>query len=328
MEDNFDFDFGEESLEQLIDEGASTPAEFDDSDVTYTETDYNEDYTEDSKDYISRLLESRGIDRNRIQILDEEGNPSEVSFDSLSEQDKFDILNYQEDPVLPEDHEIQMINFLRQNNMTLQDFAEWQRQEAIKEYLAGQSTVSETDSYSDEEIVAYDYIKRFGESMSDEEIDAEIERLKADPEAFEKRVSLLRNAFKAEEEAQARLYQDQEDAKNAENEKMFIQTYHQALAGIDNIQNVELDDNDRDELLRFVLDKDQANRTGLSKAMDNPENVLKMAWYLLHGEECNNAMIDYFQKEISKRSKPAPRVVTKAGGGNKRTASREDEFVF
>ena len=328
MEDNFDFDFGEESLEQLIDEGASIPAEFDDPDVTYTETDYNEGHNEDSKDYISRLLESRGIDRNRIQILDEEGNPSEVSFDSLSEQDKFDILNYQEDPVLPEDHEIQAINFLRQNNMTLQDFAEWQRQEAIKEYLAGQSTVSETDSYSDEEIVAYDYIKRFGESMSDEEIDAEIERLKADPEAFVKRVTLLRNAFKAEEEAQAKLYQDQEAAKNAENEAMFVQTYQRAVADIDNIQNTELDDNDRDELLRFVLEKDQANRTGLSKAMDNPENVLKMAWYLLHGEERVDAMIDYFQKEISKRSKPAPRVVTKAGGNSKRTASREDDFVF
>ena len=211
--------------------------------------------------------------------------------------------------------------------MTLQDFAEWQRQEAIKEYLAGQMPVSETDSYSDEEIVAYDYIKRFGESMSDEEIDAEIERLKADPEAFEKRVSLLRNAFKTEEEAQAKLYQDQEAAMRQENESMFINTYHQALAQIDNIQNVELDDNDRDELLRFVLEKDQANRTGLSKAMDNPENVLKMAWYLLHGEECNNAMIDYFQKEISKRSKPVPRVVTKQGGGRK-SAPREDEFIF
>ena len=328
MEDNFDFDFGEETLDQVIDEGVSTPAEFDDSDVNYTETDYNEDSNEDSKDYISRLLESRGIDRNRIQILDEEGNASEVNFDSLSDQDKFDILNYQEDPVLPEDHEIQTINFLRQNNMTLQDFAEWQRQEAIKEYLAEQSSVSETDSYSDEEIVAYDYIKRFGESMSDEEIDAEIERLKADPEAFAKRVTLLRNVFKAEEEAQAKLYQDQEDAKNAENETIFIQTYQQALAGIDNIQNIELDTNDREELLRFVLEKDQANRTGLSKAMDDPANVLKMAWYLLHGEECTNAMIDYFQKEISKRSKPAPRVVTKAGGGSKRTASREDEFVF
>jgi hypothetical protein len=327
MEDNFDFDFGEETLDQIIDEGISTPAEFDDPDVEYTNSDYNEDHEEDSKDYISRLLESRGIDRNRIQILDEEGNPSEVSFDSLSEQDKFDILNYQEDPVLPEDHEIQMINFLRQNNMTLQDFAEWQRQEAIKEYLSGQMPVSETDSYSDEEIVAYDYIKRFGESMSDEEIDAEINRLKADPEAFEKRVSLLRNAFKAEEEAQAKLYQDQEAAIRQENEGMFINTYYQALAQIDNIQNIELDDNDRDELLRFVLEKDQANRTGLSKAMDNPENVLKMAWYLLHGEECNNAMIDYFQKEISKRSKPSPRIVTKQTGGKKSTP-REDEFIF
>jgi hypothetical protein len=327
MEDNFDFDFGEETLDQIIDEGISTPAEFDDPDVEYTNSDYNEDHEEDSKDYISRLLESRGIDRNRIQILDEEGNPSEVSFDSLSEQDKFDILNYQEDPVLPEDHEIQMINFLRQNNMTLQDFAEWQRQEAIKEYLSGQMPVSETDSYSDEEIVAYDYIKRFGESMSDEEIDDEINRLKADPEAFEKRVSLLRNAFKAEEEAQAKLYQDQEAAIRQENEGMFINTYYQALAQIDNIQNIELDDNDRDELLRFVLEKDQANRTGLSKAMDNPENVLKMAWYLLHGEECNNAMIDYFQKEISKRSKPSPRIVTKQPGGKKSTP-REDEFIF
>jgi hypothetical protein len=245
----------------------------------------------------------------------------------LSNQDKFDILNYQDDPVLPADHEIQTLNFLRQNNMTLQDFAEWQRQEAIQEYLAQQAQTSDIDSYSDEEIVAYDYIKRFGESMSDEEIDAEIERLKADPEAFAKRVSLLRNAFKAEEEAQAKLYQDEEAAKHAENEKMFVDTYQQAMAGIESIQNTELDDNDRDELLRFVLEKDQANRTGLSKAMDNPENVLKMAWYLLHGEERVDAMIDYFQKEISKRSKPGPRVVTKPNAGRK-PAPREDEFIF
>ena len=326
MEDNFEFDFGDDTLEQVVDEGQTSQVEFDDTDVDYTDSDYNDDDIESSKDYISMLLESKGIDRNKIQILDDEGNPTEVSFDSLSDQDKFDILNYQEDSVLPEDHEIQMINFLRQNNMTLQDFAEWQRQEAIQEYLSQQQTVSDTDSYSDEEIVAYDYINRFGDDMSDEEIDAEIERLKADPEAFAKRVSLLRNAFKAEEEAQAKLYQDEEAAKQAENEKMFVDTYYQAMSGIDSIQNTELDDNDRDELLRFVLEKDQANRTGLSKAMDNPENVLKMAWYLLHGEERVDAMIDYFQKEISKRSKPGPRVVTKQA--NRKPSVREDEFIF
>ena len=128
MEDNFEFDFGDEALDQVIDEGITSQVEFDDSDVEYSDSDYNEDDVKTSKDFISMLLESKGIDRSKIQIVDEEGNPTEVSFDSLSNQDKFDILNYQDDPVLPADHEIQTLNFLRQNNMTLQDFAEWQRQ--------------------------------------------------------------------------------------------------------------------------------------------------------------------------------------------------------
>ena len=317
--DEFDFDFEDEVIEtkdQSVDS-------VDDDDVSYTDDDFNND-SEESSDYITRLLQSKGIDRSKIQILDEEGNPSEIDFDSLSDDEKFDILSYQEEQALPSDEEIQTINFLRQNNMSLQDFAEWQRQEAIQEYLSQQQTQSDIDAYSDEEVVAYDYIKRFGESMSDEEIDAEIERLKADPDAFAKRVSLLRNAFKAEEEAQAKLYQDEAAAKQAENEQMFINTYHQAAGNIDSIQNTELDDNDRDELLRFVLEKDQANRTGLSKAMDNPENVLKMAWYLLHGEERVDAMIDYFQKEISKRTKQGnPRVVKTT-----RKTVPQDDFVF
>jgi hypothetical protein len=256
-------------------------------------------------------------------MVDDDGNVNEVNFDELSDQDKFDILNYQDAPVMPEDHEIDMINYLRQNNMSLQDFAEWQRQEAIAEYLANQRQTSEIDGYTDEEIIAYDFIRRFGEDMSDEEIDTEIERLKSDPEAYAKRVALLRNSFRSEEEAQLRLYQDQEAYQARENEAMFVNTYYNALSNIDSIQNIELDVNDREELLHFVLDKDQANRTGLSKAMDNPENVLKMAWYLLHGEECNNAMIDYFQKEITKRSKSGPRAVSKS-----RQTIPTDDFKF
>lgn len=317
--DEFDFDFGEETLDP---QDPMTPVDNDD-DVSYTDEEFNND-SHESGDYLTRILASRGIDRSKVQILDEEGNPSEVNFDELSDDDKFAILNYQEDPVLPSDDEIQMLNFLRSNNMSLQDFAEWQRQEAITEYLSGQRPASEIDSYSDEEIVAYDFIQRFGEEMSDEEIDEEINRLKANPEAFEKRVALLRNAFKSEEEAQAKLYQDQEAARNAENEQMFINTYAQALSNIDSIQNIELDSKDRDELLRFVLEKDQANRTGLSKAMDDPEKVLRMAWYLLHGEETVDAMIDYFQKEISKRTKQGnPRVVKTT-----RKTVPQDDFVF
>lgn len=322
--DDFNFDFEDEVIDLQDDETFSdTQDNIDDSsagsDTLSVEI--------EEEDYITRILASKGIDRSKIQILDEDGNPTEVSFDELSDEDKYSVLNYQEEPVLPSDDEIQTLNFLRQNNMTLEDFAAWQRQQAIDEYLAGQKPTTEIDSYSDEEIIAYDFIQRFGEDMTDEEIDEEINRLKANPEAFEKRVALLRNAFKSEEEAQAKLYQDQEAAKQAENESMFINTYTQAASGINSIQNIELDDSDRDELLRFVLEKDKANRTGLAKAMDNPENVLKMAWYLLHGEETVDAMIDYFKKEIDKRSKTNPRVVTKPHT-RKQIPSTQDSFVF
>lgn len=319
MEEQMDFYFEDEN--ELDTSIVDTSLE-DESNVEYDDSEYTPEVEE--KDYVSRLLESRGIDRKRVQVVGEDGNVSEVNFDDLSDQDKFDILSYQDEPVLPEDHEIEMINYLRQNNMSLQDFAEWQRQEAIQEYLSSQQPASEIDNYTDEEVIAYDFIRRFGEDMTDEEIDTEIERLKGDPDAYAKRVALLRGSFKAEEEAQMKLYQDQENSRALENEQMFVNTYYAAASNIDSIQNIELDNNDRDELLRFVLEKDQANRTGLSKAMDNPDNVLKMAWYLLHGEECSNAMIDYFQKEITKRSKSGPRAVNKT----KPTAPPTDEFKF
>jgi hypothetical protein len=319
MEEQMDFYFEDEN--ELDTSIVDTSLE-DESNVEYDDSEYTSEVEE--KDYVSRLLESRGIDRKRVQVVGEDGNVSEVNFDDLSDQDKFDILSYQDEPVLPEDHEIEMINYLRQNNMSLQDFAEWQRQEAIQEYLSSQQPASEIDNYTDEEVIAYDFIRRFGEDMTDEEIDTEIERLKGDPDAYAKRVALLRGSFKAEEEAQMKLYQDQENSRALENEQMFVNTYYAAASNIDSIQNIELDNNDRDELLRFVLEKDQANRTGLSKAMDNPDNVLKMAWYLLHGEECSNAMIDYFQKEITKRSKSGPRAVNKT----KSTAHPTDEFKF
>ena len=321
--DEFNFDLEDEVIDLQDVETSEGQEEI----IDYTDEGFTDSLEDSKDDYITRILASKGIDRSKIQIVDEEGNPTEVSFDDLSNDDKYSILSYQEEPVLPSDDEIQTLNFLRQNNMSLNDFAIWQRQQAIEEYLAGQQPATELDSYSDEEIIAYDFIQRFGEEMTDEEIDEEINRLKANPEAFKKRVSLLRTAFKSEEEAQAKLYQDQEAAKQAENENMFINTYIQALSGIDSIQNIELDDADRDELLRFVLEKDQANRTELSKAMDKPENVLKMAWYLLHGEETVDAMIDYFKKEIDKRSKTNPRVVTKPHT-RKQIPSTQDSFVF
>lgn len=299
MEDNQDlFDF------ETQDEPIQTPIEEQPEDI-YTNEDFNnlDDNQEPEPDFISKLLEAKGFKNKTIQLTDENGEVVDVNFDELTDQEKFDLLSDQDQGTMPSDEELKTLNFLRTNNMTLEDFAKWQREQAVQEYLANQSPVTEFDEFTDDEMIAYDFIQRFGEDMSDEEIDAEIDRLKADPDAYQKRVNLLRASYKSEAEAQSKLYEQEERTRNQAAEEEFKTAYINAAGNINYIHGMDLDNNDRQELLDFVLTKDAANRTGLSKALEDPESVLKMAWYLLHGEETYDATVDHFKKEIAKRSK-------------------------
>lgn len=320
MEENQDL-FQFENQEDLI----NIPVIEDTEDI-YSDDDFNDpdENQEPNQDYISRLLEARGFKDKVIQITDENGETSNVNFDDLSDQEKFDLLNDHEDSVMPSDDELKTLNFLRTNNMTLEDFAKWQREQGVQEYLANQTPITEFDEYTDDEMIAYDFIQRFGEDMTDEEIDAEIDRLKADPDAYAKRVNLLRASYKSEAEAQSKLYEQEEQTRNQAAEEEFKTAYVNAAGNINYIHGMDLDNNDRQELLDFVLTKDAANRTGLSKALDNPESVLKMAWYLLHGEETYDNTVDYFKKEIAKRSKEnTTRVINRA-----RQTQPKDAFKF
>ena len=322
MEDNqdlFEFETQDEPIQSLQEEETVD---------IYSDDDFNEpsNDTEPEGDFISKLLEAKGFKNKTIQITDENGEVSDINFDDLTDQEKFDLLSDQgqNEETMPSDDELKTLNFLRTNNMTLEDFAKWQREEGVQEYLANQAPMTEFDEYTDDEMIAYDFIQRFGEDMTDEEIDAEIERLKADPDAYQKRVNLLRASYKSEAEAQSKLYEQEEQTRNKAAEEEFKTAYINAAGNINYIHGMDLDNNDKQELLDFVLTKDAANRTGFSKALDNPESVLKMAWYLLHGEETYDATVDHFKKEIAKRSKEnSTRVINRS-----RQTQPKDAFKF
>lgn len=318
MEDDL-FQFENEELNQIQDPNPDDEGTiFEDDDLNTVDDNNNQG----EGDYVSRLLEARGFKDRKIQVTNEDGELEEINFDDLTDQEKFDLLNDQEEPVLPSDEELKVLNYLRTNNMTLDDFAKWQREQGVQEYLASQTPVTEFDEYSDDEIIAYDFIQRFGDQMSDEEIDAEIDRLKADEEAYKKRVDLLRASYKSEAEAQSKLYEQEEQTRNQAAEQAFVSAYKSAAGDINYIHGMDLDENDKQELLDFVLNKDAAGRTGLSKALDDPASVLKMAWYLQHGEEVYDATVDHFKKEIAKRSKENnPRVL-------KRPATKQSTDAF
>jgi hypothetical protein len=72
-------------------------------------------------DMVSYMLKSKGIDdRSKIKFEDEDGDIREISWDSLSNEDKLNILNSsdnEQDSDL-DDTEVELINAIRESGMT------------------------------------------------------------------------------------------------------------------------------------------------------------------------------------------------------------------
>ena len=144
---------------------------------------------------VSTLLKSKGIENpESIELLDEEGNPIQTNFYDLSVEEQLDILN-NEDPNLGlEENEISTINFLRENNITLEEFAQYQRQQAIDEYLANNSQQNYVvNDLSDAELYRFDLMQKFP-NLTEEELDYEVEKESINEELFAKKVQLLRDS--------------------------------------------------------------------------------------------------------------------------------------
>ena len=346
MEENDSFYFGEDDQVQT-DVNSSQQSVFDnyqneDSPEPSEEPQYDEEgnlITSEENDYISQLLLAKGIDRNNIEITEEDGTVTNVTFDDLSNEDKLALLSEE----MPEDtgitdKDIEILNYFRANRInSLQEFANGIAQQAVANYIASQQNAptSDIDSYNDDEIIAYDLINKFGDNMSDEEIDAEIERLKEDEDAYAKKVNLLRTYYRNEEEAQRKLYEDDQAAQRQANTEAFRQAYGQAAANLNTIQGIDLEDADKQDLLDFVLTKDSFGKTEFSKALDDPETVLKMAWFLKNGEDAAEATRNYFAQLLAKEraSKPAtrpqPRAVSRPNGGSNANSSKQNNsFKF
>ena len=99
---------------------------FEDDDDQNTNTDDDDDDQDGekpvAKDYLSRLLRSKGIDRERVRIENDEGEIEEWNFDDLDDETKFGILSSDPNNVIS-DEELATLDFLRKNRMNLKDFA-------------------------------------------------------------------------------------------------------------------------------------------------------------------------------------------------------------
>lgn len=295
-----------------VDYGTQDQNDNESSQTTETQDD---SYTEQMDAYM-RFLQSRGIRDGKTVVYEDEetGETSEVDFSTLSDDEKFNILDEISRPDLTDD-EIHTINFLRQNNVTMQDVIAYYQDQAVKDYIekSGAPTqVYTSDDYSNEELYIADLKSRYPD-MSDEELVDELESAKDNEELFNKKVEVIRNNFKnieenqkkAQEEAYIKAQQDyQTQFTNVlDNFNYIPMDYKDPNGGAFQVENSE-----KAAIWDYIFKQDANGMTGFTRDLNDPAKLIEMAHRMLFGAEAMSDLTQHFKQELKKARRASSQI--------------------
>ena len=248
-------------------------------------------------DFLSDFLKTRGIDDiSRIKFEDESGNIEEKDWNSLSKEEKFNILNtplevVDNNQVDLSDEEIQLLNTIRQSNLTPSQY--------IEQFQPEQEPQYKIDDLSDDEIYLLDLESRVGE-LTDEAAAQALASAKQDEELYKKQVEGIRKEYKDREDFQLQQQEAEIESERQEAYNQFQDTVIQSIDNFNSVGNLDLNftDADKEELASFMLSRDEAGNNYLWQALQDPETLVKAAWFILNGDEAFNNISDYFVNQI------------------------------
>ena len=176
-----------------------------DNNVPNNDNDEDKHQEDEDEDVITALLKEQNItDRDKIQYEDENGQIQELPFDSLPLEDQLNILKgtredtHNDSDDLDED-KIQLINYLRNNNLTTQQYADYIAQEAIRNYQQEQPVSYKVDELSDDDLYLLDLKSRVPD-VDDETAAAALDSAKQNESLFSKQVEGIRSEYQQKRE--------------------------------------------------------------------------------------------------------------------------------
>lgn len=259
--------------------------------------------TED--DIITTLLKDKGINPDAIKFENETGEIEEKSFNELSREEQLQILNYDDYGLA----EVSLINELRENNLSAEEYKKYIAQQAIQEYLASnqeETPVYEVDSIPDDELYLIDLKAKIPE-LTDEDAAAELELAKQHEALYQKKVQGIRNEYKKKEELLAQQEEEEQRLAAEKAAQEFEDTIVAAIQENDTIDlgesSLTLSEDDMNEIASFILDSDVAGVRHIAKALNDPKTLVGMVWYALKGQEAFSQISDYYKQKITEASK-------------------------
>lgn len=268
-------------------------------------------YDDDDDDYsvVERFLQDRGVNPRSIKFETEEGE--EISdFNELSKEDQYQILNsLSEDESDLDDSEIGLLNFMRTNNWSVQDYNNYIAQQAIQRYTETQTEPEQTyqiDDLSDEELFLVDLKSKIPDLTEDEAME-ELDRSQQNPDLFNKKVQSLRKDYKEKED----LYKKQQEEEQQNQQKAAYEQYSKTIADAINRATVmdlgdldlELQNEDKQEIYNYLVGYDQQGNRLINNTLADPDQLVRMAWLNIKGPEVFKELTSYYKKKISDTAK-------------------------
>ncbi len=302
---------------------------------------------ETTTNVVTELLKSQGIeDPNQISFEKEDGSIEKLKWDDLSLEEQLNILNQkpENDDLPPVNDEIgediqSLAKELKDNNMSVDDFINYIKDQSIQGYQASLQPHYEVDNITDDDLFKIDLKNRIPD-ITPEQLETALEQAKSNEELYNKQVNGIREEYKQFEEEQ----NAQNEAITVEEQQQqyneFANAITQTIDSLDNVNgiDIELEDEDKYELAQFILGQDAAGVSNFGKALNDPETFVKVAWFALKGADAIDSITDYFKNQITKvressyqkgledaeSKKNKPRVVTAKTQEQKKYISIDD----
>lgn len=255
---------------------------------------------DDDDSFMLDFLRSKGIDDpSRIKFEDDNGQIIERNWNDLSRSEQLNILNTpltssSEDSNDLDDEEYELLNAIRNSGMTPSQYLQ-----SLVNNNNSNEPVYQVDNLSDDELYVLDLESRVGE-LSDEDLAQALAIAKQNEELYKKQVEGIRKEYKERED----FLGQQEQAQLEEQQNQAFLEYQNkvvdAIDGFKSVGNLDLnfEDSDKEELAEFMLAQDQNGYNYLYRALQDPQTLVKAAWFILNGDEAINGVADYFTNQI------------------------------
>ena len=306
LEDIFDneLDLTEElSKNTNIDQ---TPISEDTSDFNL----FGEESNKPSVNVLDELLKSKGINDAKVAIIDEDNVEKEVDFYELSKEEQLAILNNQDNEENNDDlddTEVELLNHLRSNNLSIEQFLENYKQSIIEELGVAPIQNYDIDSYDDQELFLLDQKNKY--DLTDDELAEALKKELENEDLFKKKIDKTRVEYK-ELEDQYNAAQEQDSKRQKDEEyNQFSDTMVDVAVQTPEFYGIELEDEEKDEVLSFLLDLDENGTSDFYKTLNDPKKLYEAAWFLRYGKESFDALKNAYESEISKLKKDKTTVV-------------------